>query len=157
MKARVFNIMQYVNHPETGEPLLNEDTIKVALSHKTIKQWAYVLHDKDVYSEKDEMDDPNHKQGDVKPPHWHIVLNCTQQVEIQTIAKWFGIADNFVDVPKGNGAGKFLDCVEYLTHESAKQQELGKHRYADEKLQKALIGERSLIKEMTIKSNMVKT
>lgn len=134
MKARVFNIMQYVNHPETGEPLLNEDTIKVALNHKTIKQWAYVLHDKDVYSEKDEMDDPNHKQGDVKPPHWHIVLNCTQQVEIQTIAKWFGIADNFVDVPKGNGAGKFLDCVEYLTHESAKQQELGKHRYHDSEI-----------------------
>ena len=53
-RGRVFNIMQYVNHPETGEPLLNEDTIKVALAHKTIKQWAYVLHDKDVYSQADE-------------------------------------------------------------------------------------------------------
>ena len=134
MKARVFNIMQYVNHPETGEPLLNEDTIKLALAHKTIKQWAYVLHDKDVYSEKDEEDDPTHKQGDTKPPHWHIVLNCSQQVEIQTIAKWFGIADNFVDIPKGNGAGKFLDCVEYLTHENAKQRELGKHRYDDSEI-----------------------
>lgn len=134
MKARIFNIMQYVKHPETGKPLLNEDTIKIALSHKTIKQWAYVLHDKDVYSEADEEADPKHKQGDTKPPHWHIVLNCTQQVEIQTIAKWFGIGDNFVDVPKGNGAGKFLDCVEYLTHESVKQQELGKHRYTDEEI-----------------------
>ena len=134
MKARVFNIMQYKNHPETGEPLLNEDTIKVALSHKTIKQWAYVCHDKDNYSAKDEEDDPNHKEGEPKPPHWHIVLNCSQQVEIQTIAKWFGIADNFVDVPKGNGAGKFLDCVEYLTHENAKQRALGKHRYHDSEI-----------------------
>lgn len=133
-KGRVFNVMQYVNHPETGELLLNEDTIKVALTHKTVKQWAYVLHDKDVYSHADEEDDPNHKYGNTKPPHWHIVLNCTQQVEVGTIAKWFGIAENFVDIPKGNGAGKFLDCVEYLTHESARQQELGKHRYADEEI-----------------------
>lgn len=130
MKARVFNIMQYVNHPETGEPLLSEDKIKEALAHKTIKQWAYILHDKDVYSEQDEIQDPNHKQGDIKPPHWHIVLQMgTNQIEIGVVAKWFGIAENFVDVPKGNGAGKFLDCVEYLTHESVKQQELGKHRY----------------------------
>lgn len=135
VKARIFNIMQYVNHPETGELLLDEDTIKVALSHKTIKQWAYVNHDKDVYSAKDEEDDPNHKQGQVKPPHWHIVLNCSQQVEIRTIAKWLKIPENFVDVPKGLGAGKFLDCVEYLTHESARQQELGKHRYDDSEIQ----------------------
>ena len=134
MKARIFNIMQYVNHPETGEPLLNEDTIKIALAHQTIKQWAYILHDKDVYSQADETNDPNHKQGDVKPPHWHIVIQCKGAVEIGTIAKWFRIAENFVDIPKGAGAGKFLDCVEYLTHESFKQQELGKHRYDNEEV-----------------------
>lgn len=132
MKARVFNIMQYVNHPETGEPLLSEDKIKEALAHKTIKQWAYILHDKDVYSEQDEIQDPNHTTDKEKPPHWHIVLQMgTNQIEVGVVAKWFGIAENFVDVPKGNGAGKFLDCVEYLTHESVKQQELGKHRYND--------------------------
>lgn len=133
-KARVFNIMQYERHPETGVELLNEDTIKIALAHRTIKQWAYVMHDKDVYSEADEADDPNHIAGQPKPRHWHIVLNCSQQVEIGTIAKWFGIAENFVDIPKGAGAGKFLDCVEYLTHESARQQVLGKHRYADDEI-----------------------
>ena len=134
MKARIFNIMQYEKHPETGEVLLTEDRIKVALAHRTIKQWAYVLHDKDVYSEDDELADATHVAGTPKPPHWHIVMNCNNAMEIQTIAKWFGIADNFVDIPKGNGAGKFLDCVEYLTHESYKQQELGKHRYADEEV-----------------------
>ena len=101
---------------------------------KGVKNWAYVLHDKDVYSQADEEADGRHKQGDVKPPHWHIVLQCGYAIEIGTIAKWLGIAENFVDVPKGLGAGKFLDCVEYLTHESAKQQELGKHRYADEEI-----------------------
>lgn len=134
----IFNIMQYEKHPETGETLLTEDTIKQALAHKTIKKWAYTFHDKDVYSEKDEEDDPKHKKGNKKPLHWHIVMQCSNHTEVQTIAKWFGIPENFVDIPNGNdiskGAGKFLDCVEYLTHESAKQQALGKYRYPDEQI-----------------------
>lgn len=123
--------MQYVKHPETGESLLSEDKIIETIKRKGVKQYAYILHDKDVYSEADEEADPKHKQGEVKPPHWHIVLQCGYAIEIGVIAKWLGIAENYVDIPKGLGAGKFLDCVEYLTHESARQQELGKHRYED--------------------------
>lgn len=130
MKSRIFNIMQYELHPDTKEPLLNEDTIKIALAHKTIKRWAYIAHDKDVYSEEDEQNDINHIAGTPKPRHYHIVLEMkSNQAEISTIAKWFGIADNFVNIGKGHGA--FLDCVEYLTHESEKQQLLKKHRYED--------------------------
>lgn len=134
MKARIFNIMQYEKHPETNETLLTEETIKTALAHRSITKYAYVMHDKDVYSEADEADDQNHEAGKPKPRHWHIVIQCKNQVEIGVIAKWLGIAENYVDVPKGLGAGKFLDCVEYLTHESTKQQELGKHRYADDEI-----------------------
>ena len=134
MKARIFNIMQYVNHPDTGEPLLNRETIEATVKRKGIKQYGYVLHDKDVFSAADEEADPNHRQGDTKPPHWHIVLQCGYAIEIGVIAKWLGIAENFVDVPKGNGAGKFLDCIEYLTHERAEQAALGKHRYADSEI-----------------------
>ncbi|HBA48496.1 MAG TPA: hypothetical protein DCZ91_12000 [Lachnospiraceae bacterium] len=130
LRARVYNIMQYEKHPTTGEVLLTEETIKQALSHDSIMQWAYIRHDKDVYSEKDEKDDPSHKQGYYKPPHWHICLrmktNCT---ELPTIAKWFGIKENYIDMPKGRSA--FLDCVKYLTHADVKQQEQGKHRYPD--------------------------
>lgn len=132
MKSRIFNIMQYEKHPNTGEPLLNEDQIKIALSHKTIKRWAYVAHDKDHYSDKDFDDDPNHTIDMVKPKHWHIVLECSQQLEVHTIARWFGIPENFVDCPKG--AGAFLDCVEYLTHENPHQQELDKYRYGDDEI-----------------------
>jgi hypothetical protein len=53
----------------------------------------------------------------------------TRQVEIGVIAKWLGIKDNFVNVAKG--AGAFLDCVQYLTHEDDKQQGLGKRLYED--------------------------
>lgn len=133
MKSRIFNIMQYEFHPDTKEMLLNEDQIKLGLSHKTIKRWAYIAHDKDHYSDKDFDDDPNHTIDMLKPKHWHIVCECSQQLEIHTIAKWFKIPENFVNCPKG--AGAFLDCVEYLTHEDARQNELlDKYKYPDEEI-----------------------
>lgn len=134
LRSRIFNVMQYEKHPETGEVLLTEEKIRVALlSHRSIKRWAYICHDKDVYSALDEEQNPEHVAGTVKPPHWHIALECpTNAIEIGVIAKWFGIADNFVETAKG--AGAFLDCVEYLTHEHNKQQMLGKRLYADEEV-----------------------
>lgn len=133
MKSRTFNIMQYEKHPISGEPLLNEDTITKALAHKSIKEWAYICHDKDVYSEKDEVDsNGTYEAGKTKPRHWHIVFKAGYAIDVAVIARWFGIAENFVDVPKG--AGAFLDCVQYLTHEDEKQQGLGKRLYEDEEV-----------------------
>lgn len=132
-KSRIFNIMQYEKHPKTGEALIDEDQIKLGLAHKTIKRWAYVCHDKDVFSAEDEENNKEHKQGTPKPRHWHIVIEMgTKQVEVDTIAKWFDIPMNFVDIAKG--AGAFMDCVAYLTHEEAKQLALGKHHYADDEI-----------------------
>lgn len=131
MKSRIFNIMQYERHPETGEVLLTEDKIKDGLNHRTIKRYAYICHENDVYSEEDELNDSNHVAGTKKPKHWHIVIEMkTNQAEVHTIAKWFGIKENYVECAKGHGA--FLDCVEYLTHEHPKQQEKGKYLYSDE-------------------------
>lgn len=134
MKARIFNIMQYIKHPESGVALLTEEQILKAVNHKSIIKYCYILHDKDTYTDKDEIDDPDHKSGTFKPPHWHIVLQCSQQLEIDTIAKWFGITSNFIDIPKGKGRDKYIDCVEYLTHEHINQQKLGKHLYTDEEV-----------------------
>lgn len=133
LKSRIFNVMQYEFHPKTGELLLGEEKIKDCLSHRTIKRWAYIKHDKDVYSALDEECDPEHKRGEVKPPHWHIVIEMgSNQVEVGVVAKWLGISDNFVGVAKG--AGAFLDCVKYLTHEDEKQQSAGKRLYGDDEV-----------------------
>lgn len=126
MKSRIFNIVQYEVHPKTKEPLLNEETIKQALQHKSLKKWAYIAHDKDMYSESD----PNHAAGTLKPKHWHIVIQSNVALDLSMVAKWFGISENYIDTPKGRGA--FLDCVQYLTHEGEKQKQLGKHLYEDE-------------------------
>ena len=142
MRARIFNIMQYQNHPKTGEPLLSEDTIISSLSHKGIEQWGYILHDQDVHTQQEcdryikdhQGEQPSWKVGDVKPPHWHIVIKFKNPSDTATVAKWLGITENYVQVPKGMGPGKFLDCIEYLTHESKKQQSQGKHLYSDEEV-----------------------
>lgn len=131
MKCRVFNITQYEKNPLTGEDLnFNEENIKSCIDHKTIKQWAYVCHDKDVYTEEDELN--GYTRGETKPKHWHIVLKTDVAIEIDTIAKWIGVPSQYIDAPKGHGA--FLDCVQYLTHEDEKQQKKGKHLYSDEEV-----------------------
>ena len=136
---------------------LDEERIKSALSHKTIKEWAYILHDRDKYTKADEdkqrkmlehqwfdgfagqeqyanEDDYisknlTHKEGALKEKHWHIALRTNCPMEVDKIAEWFGIEPNFIELPKGRGA--FIDCCEYLTHENEKQQALGKFLYPD--------------------------
>lgn len=131
MKSRIFNISQYEVNPKTGESLnFNEENIKNCISYKSIKQYAYIRHDKDVCIEDDEKN--GYKAGDPKPAHWHVVLRCDDAMEISTIANQLGIPENQIDVPKGRGA--FLDCVRYLTHEDEKQQAKGKHLYLDDEI-----------------------
>lgn len=123
--GRVFNIMQYCKHPVTGEILIDESKILEALSHKIVTQYCYILHDKDTYTDDDQDKDTTGKikSGELKPPHYHIVLKTAyNQISVETIAKWFDIKSNFIDVPKGRGA--FEDCAEYLTHENFKQYEI---------------------------------
>ena len=152
MKARIFNVMQYERNPETGEDLhFNENNIKECLEHKTIKKWAYILHDKDVYSEKDESDSEGlRKAGDLKPPHWHVVVQVQPALDTSIIAKWLGIPENFVDVPKGRGA--FLDCVEYLTHSDEDQQAQGKHLYGDEEVKASFDWKSELLRRDEIRA-----
>ncbi len=155
---RVFEVVTAEYHPITGDLILDEDGIKAALAHKTIKEWAYIKHDKDVYTQMEEdecrrslsafwsdnranLEESESEfinknlniAGSPKPAHWHIVIRTDRNEDTYTIAKWFGVSQNFIDIPKG-GRDTFLDKVEYLTHEDEKQQALGKHLYPDEEV-----------------------
>lgn len=160
-KARIFNGLQYEKSPSTGEDLhFDESNILSCVQHKTIKKWAYVLHDKDVYSEQDEADEKrklrqlwednrynyaedteeafleahaHKKAGTSKPRHWHIVMTTDTALDVDKVAQWLGVPANMISIPKG-GRRAFLDCVQYLTHESDREQEAGKHRYEDEEV-----------------------
>lgn len=145
IRARTYHIVQYEYHPydaydsdgnlkPDAVPLITQDNIDNGLCYKSIKRWAYIWHDRDVYTEKEEINDATGriKAGDKKPKHVHIVINGDNAIELQAVARWFGVPEQYVDVPKG--AGAFLDSVEYLSHSHPNQQALGKHLYPDEEV-----------------------
>lgn len=139
-RQRTFNIMQYVEHPETGEPLITEDRIKDALSKFGQCRYAYILHDKD-----------KKEDGSEKKPHFHIVIQTQSPVNLIVVAERFDIMPNFIDIPKGRNS--FGDCCEYLTHENPKEQEKGKYLYNDSEI-RANFNFRELIdKTVTIRMN----
>ncbi len=132
-KKRIFFITQNLVNPRTNEKLIDEKQIKEALNHKVFKKWAYILHNKDIYTEEDEKKDDKHKCDMPKNDHYHVALYCDDAIDPNIVAKWFNIPLNQIDFPKG-GSNAFLDCVKYLTHESEKEQKKGKHLYSDDEV-----------------------
>ena len=66
--------------------------------------FAAILHDKDVY------EDGEHA-GELKKPHWHIVLRFKNAVWNTAIAKELGITANYLEACKDVDA-----CLLYLVH-----------------------------------------
>lgn len=82
-------------------------------SHKTIKKYAYILHDKD----------PG------QSPHWTIYLNFGRSgVDIKQIAEWFGLQESQVEKIKG----RMTDALQYLTHSNDTQQ--NKYQYSSDEV-----------------------
>ena len=138
-KYRMFTFMQYLRHPETGEQLYSEDKVIKALEKKSIKEWAYALHDKDPRSTQEfeaycnkHGETPTWNVGDPKPAHLQGVIKVSPAQTVDTIAKWFDLPPQFIEIKSGRNT--FLDCVQYLTHETEKQQSLGKHHYDDSEI-----------------------
>ena len=131
-RFRLFNIMQYEKNPQTGEQLITKEKIEATINkYKSFSRWAWIYHDKDVYTILDEETDPTRKQGTPKAPHFHIVLECSlNPCTLKQISDRFGIPQNFIELPRG-GKRAFGDCIEYLTHEHERQQDLGKTQYDD--------------------------
>lgn len=100
------------------EDKLKVDIQQVCMEYKTIKQWAYILHDKD----------------DTRP-HYHIYINFGKSsVDTKLVASWFKLGyvndkgeectgENFINKVKG----RKVDMLQYLIHANDSQQY--KHRY----------------------------
>lgn len=99
MKLKQYEV---VTQPEfLKEPL--QDILK---RYKTIKKWAYILHDKD----KDAT------------PHYDIYLNFGDTgVESSEVAKWFGLQESQIEKVKGRAQ----DMLLYLIHGNDSQ----RHKY----------------------------
>jgi len=71
-------------------------------SHRTIKEWAYIIHDKDKYPD-----------GNPKEPHIHLYMNFGKSgATFETVAKWFKDETQYIDKVKGRKG----DMLMYLTH-----------------------------------------
>ncbi|WP_251612063.1 Rep family protein [Pumilibacter muris] len=91
---------------------LHVDIQATCMKYKTIKEWAYINHDKD----------------DTRP-HYHIYLNFgTSSCDTAMVAKWFEIEENFIEKVKGRKA----DILLYLTHGNDSQQ--NKHQYSPDEV-----------------------
>lgn len=95
MQLRMFEVMQDVDH-------ISLKDMESALSHKTIKRWAYILHDKDTKED-----------GTLKNPHYHIICDLGKNpYEVESIAKWFNIEPQYVSKIKTT----IDDAFAYLVH-----------------------------------------
>lgn len=92
----------------TDKDKLTVDIQETCMKYKTIKQWAYILHDRD----------------DTRP-HYHVYLNFgSSSCDTAMVAGWFGVPENFIEKVKG----RKTDILLYLTHGNDTQKY--KHQYS---------------------------
>lgn len=115
MKLKICEICQQ-------KQFLTKEKIEEGVCKRAIRRYAFILHDKDTYTNDDECKNPNHKEGILKPPHWHICLQFKDTQDTKYIAKWFGIEEQYVSKSK---SGRFEDMILYLVHKNASE----KHQY----------------------------
>lgn len=126
--GRTFMITQNLEHPSTGQTLITTEQVEKGVAKKGVQQYAWILHDKDVYTADDAAKDSAHVQGSPKAPHVHIAIYRPSFATLGQVARSFGVPPQCV---QNKPDSSFLDLVEYLTHEHPNQQQAGKHLYDD--------------------------
>lgn len=91
-------------------------------SKKSIQWYAWIVHDKDVYTEQDKLEAHGNptkiKIGGLKPPHIHLILKFQNSRRQTDVANAFHFDKHFVRKPTVNTRGIQLPAmVTYLTHE----------------------------------------
>lgn len=104
---------------DNGEVYFDMDRLNAVLIEKAncIDKYAWIIHDKDVYSEKEQEKDPSHIAGTQKPTHIHLLLHFTrnQPQRYKHVAGWFGLDEQFVSrIRRG-----WNNAVLYLVHLNA--------------------------------------
>lgn len=85
--------------------------LEQGLAHKTIKGWAWILHDRDETTD-----------------NLHCVFWCERDPGLETLSKWFLLPPTQFDRIKRGKAG-IGACLKYLLHDDEDSQAAGKARY----------------------------
>ena len=94
--------------------LLYPDNIEHLSVIERIKKsydYAIVLHDRDTWTDADELKNPEHKAGTVKKPHYHCVIRFNQAKWNTAISSELSLDVRFIEETK-----KFDNALEYLMH-----------------------------------------
>lgn len=92
-----------------------------------IKAWAFAFHDHDVFTEKDELENPLHVAGTLKEKHFHVILRLYRRVRCRTVCDWFYYLDG-ADLPvttRSIPCDSVAKRFEYLLH----SRDSGKFQY----------------------------
>lgn len=101
-RSRVHLLLLYPDNPDHLEVL-----DKITKSY----DYAGIVHNRDVWSEEDEKQNPLHKAGELKKEHIHIVLRTQNAVWNTALCKDLGLEDKFCEQVKN------IDrSLQYLLH-----------------------------------------
>lgn len=107
-------------------PTALETTLADQLPHGT--QWAYIVHDKDVYTVEDQQLNPQHVAGSPKAKHLHISMYLPNAKTIPALAKCLGVPPQYIQKFTGDNAKQNL--FSYLIHRTEGSKRDGKHVYS---------------------------
>ena len=106
IKGRIFTITTDCVHPDTGEVLLTIEAIEKRVAKSSVEYFAWVLHDKDCFTESDLEGNPRAVLGEHKPDHFHIVVQLKNAASVGQVARGYKLHPGCVRKKE-----------EYLTHE----------------------------------------
>ena len=101
-RARVHMILLYTD---------NEAHISALDKISKSYDYAGIIHDKDTWTEEDEKKNPEHKQGELKKEHIHIVLRTPNATWNTALCKELGIEEKFCEQAKN-----IDNALQYLVH-----------------------------------------
>ena len=110
-------------YDDEGNEIFTEQMINDYLaSHDNVKWYAWIVHDKDVYTEEDKLKATDNadrvKVGELKPRHIHLVLQFSSRMRQSTLAKAFNLDARYVRLPEVyNKKLQIPAIVTYMTHE----------------------------------------
>lgn len=109
---------EIVTNLKNGDDIcFDMEKLPKVLSEKksAIKDFSFILHDKDKYTQEESEKNPARKCGELKAAHIHLLLRFHQPQNPKYIAKWFGIKENFVSKIYGS----WEDACLYQIHWNA--------------------------------------
>lgn len=101
-RGRVHLLLLYPDNPAHVEALEK-------ISHSY--DYAAILHDKDTWTEEEEKKNPDHKKGELKKEHFHVVLRTQNATWNTAICKELGIEEKFIEPAKN-----IDNSLQYLIH-----------------------------------------